>query len=75
MQNLVCMRHAEGRLLQLRGKTLTVLRAGHTDRRELATAAELLAVLRDLFGLDVPEVAEIWPQIEARHREVTAARG
>ncbi len=69
VQNLVCMRHAPGRLLQLRGKTLSVLRDGHTDRRELATAEELCGVLRDLFGLDVPVVHEIWPKIEARHRE------
>ena len=74
VQNLVCMRHAHGRLLQLRGKTLTVLRAGRTDRRELATAAELQGVLRNLFGLDVPEATALWPRIEARHREVTAAR-
>ena len=74
VQNLVCMRHAPGRLLQLRGKVLSVLRDGHTGRRELATADELCSVLRDLFGLDVPEVRELWPKIEARHKEFLSTR-
>jgi hypothetical protein len=29
-----------------------------------------VAVLRERFGLDVPEMADKWPQIAARHEEL-----
>jgi N-hydroxyarylamine O-acetyltransferase len=34
------------------------------------SADELLETLSDRFGLDVPEVAGLWDQIEARHEEL-----
>jgi N-hydroxyarylamine O-acetyltransferase len=33
----------------------------------LHSADELLATLRDHFGLDVPEAASLWPKVVARH--------
>ena len=39
----------------LRGATYTCLRDGVETTRELATHAELMALLRDTFGIDLPE--------------------
>lgn len=70
VQNLVVQqRRPEGHTM-LRGKVLTETgRDGGTDR-ELASAEELVAVLASEFGLDMPEAAALWPQIEARHAEL-----
>jgi hypothetical protein len=43
------------------------------DKRELGSGAELISVLRDAFGLDVPEAAGLWEQIEARHTALFAS--
>jgi N-hydroxyarylamine O-acetyltransferase len=74
VQNVVCMRHHEDHLLQLRGKVLTTLYAHDTRRRELADADDLLLTLREQFGIDEPAAATLWPRIEARHRELLLAR-
>ena len=34
------------------------------------SAGELIDTLAGRFGLDVPEVVELWPRIEARHRKI-----
>ena len=67
VQNLTAQRREEDRYLMLRGKVLSVMSTAGEERRELASASELVDTLRTLFLLDVPEAAELWPAIEARH--------
>jgi N-hydroxyarylamine O-acetyltransferase len=42
--------------------------------RTLASPEELVAVLANVFALDLPEVATLWPRIEARHAELLGSR-
>jgi N-hydroxyarylamine O-acetyltransferase len=67
VQNLTAQRREDGRYLMLRGKVLTATSQSGEERRELASRDELVATLRDVFLIDVPEAATLWPAIEARH--------
>ncbi|GEM_PF-296316 len=67
VQNLV-VRRRDGVLHHtLRGKVLTTTTIVGLDSRELATADELVDVLDDVFGIDMPEAASLWPAITERH--------
>jgi N-hydroxyarylamine O-acetyltransferase len=68
--NLVAQRRIGEAHVMLRGRVLTERDAAGERRRVLGDAAELVAVLADRFGLDVPEVADKWPVIVARHSEL-----
>jgi N-hydroxyarylamine O-acetyltransferase len=72
VMNLICQRWRGGEVLQLLGRTYRQIRPGVRDERTIASVDELMAVLRDDFTLDVPEVAELWPRIVARHDAVMA---
>lgn len=67
VQNLTVQRRIADEHLALRGKVLTRLTLSGPQQRELASAEELVAVLLEDFGLDVPGVARLWPAIEVRH--------
>lgn len=67
VQNLVVQQRLPAGHVMLRGKVLTTTHAGASEERRLASAAELVGVLRDSFALDVPEAARLWPAIEQRH--------
>jgi N-hydroxyarylamine O-acetyltransferase len=74
VQNLVAQRHVPGGLAILRGRTLRELTPVETRERIIADAGDLLATLKDVFSLNVPEVADIWPKIVARHDDVMAQK-
>ena len=67
VQNLVAQLRTIDRHLTLRGRVFTVAGSGSKESRLLDTPEALLAVLETEFGLDVPEVAGLWPRITARH--------
>jgi N-hydroxyarylamine O-acetyltransferase len=67
VQNLAVQRRDGNRYLMLRGKVLSQVTQHGEERRELCSADELVTVLNDLFGLDTPEAAQLWPAICARH--------
>lgn len=54
----------------LRGCELVTQMPGRSRQRVLATPAELSDVLRDVFGLEEPDLSDLWPKIEARHRQL-----
>jgi N-hydroxyarylamine O-acetyltransferase len=74
VQNLVVQRHVPGGLAILRGRVLRMLTPTGTTERVLDGPNDLLATLRDVFALNVPEVATLWPAIAARHEAVLAQR-
>lgn len=72
VQNLVVQQRRPQGHTMLRGKVLTQTGPGTSEQRELGSADELLAILRDEFALDVPEAASLWDRIEVRHAELFA---
>ncbi len=74
VQNLVAQRHTgEGHAI-LRGRIISHVTPNGATERMLAGADDLVATLKDVFALDVPEAAALWPKICARHDEVLAKR-
>lgn len=71
--NAVAQRFRGEEILQLRGRVLNRVRPTGKVEHTLASADELVAVLADDFGLDLPQAADLWPRIEARHEAVKAA--
>lgn len=72
VQNLVVQQRRQDGHDMLRGKVLTLTRAEGSEERELGSAEELVAELRDRFGLDLPEAASLWPAVEERHAALFA---
>jgi len=68
--NLVAQRRIGDAYLVLRGRVLMERDGDGERRRVLSDAAELVTVLKDRFGLDVPEAADRWSQVVARHEEL-----
>jgi N-hydroxyarylamine O-acetyltransferase len=73
VQNLVAQRHTPEGFQILRGRTIRRLTPTSQDDRVIESADELVALLRDVFSLDVPEVETLWPKICERHEQVKAA--
>lgn len=67
VQNAVVQRQRPDGLAILRGKTLKVLTHDATESRDLASADEYVQMLSEVFGLILPEAADLWPAICARH--------
>jgi N-hydroxyarylamine O-acetyltransferase len=67
IQNLIVQRRSVDTHLSLRGRVLATIHATRVDKKLLNSADELVATLRDGFGLDTPEAATLWPSICARH--------
>jgi N-hydroxyarylamine O-acetyltransferase len=72
VQNVVVQRRLPEGHVMLRGKVLTETTPNRSEIRELCSGDELVEVLRDLFRLDLPEVAGLWPAIEQRHAALFA---
>lgn len=65
--NLVAQIREPDRHLSLRGRVLSIATRGGIAGRTIGSADELRETLADLFRLDVPGVAGLWPRIVARH--------
>jgi len=68
--NLVLQARTAHEHKTLRGRVLKVRTAAGTESRILGSADELLDVLSNHFGLNMPEIEKLWPQIVARHEQV-----
>ena len=68
--NLVAKRRQGERCLTLRGRIFSELGPEGPAKRLLSSAEDLVATLKEQFGLDVPETAALWPRIRARHAEL-----
>ena len=67
VQNSVVQQRQGDRHFSLRGRVLLERGVEGETKRTLADAEEFAAVLRDRFGLDLPEAATLWNRICARH--------
>ena len=72
--NLVVQLRSRDQLKVLRGRVLRIASTDGISTHTLASGDELVAILADQFGLDLPEVAELWPRIAARHEEILRAK-
>ena len=54
----------------LRGRVLSVAGPDTNNSNTLESPENLVSILASEFHLDVPEVADLWPQIVARHEEL-----
>ncbi len=51
----------------LRGATLRTVTGAGVEERVLESAADFDAVLRNVFGLELPRAAELWPLVSRQH--------
>ena len=56
--------------LVLRGRMLETHYPGRKTTEEIQTEQELASVLKESFGLVEPDLAELWPMITARHKQL-----
>lgn len=75
VQNLVVQRLVGQTDWTLRGRVLTRTDARGRDARLLADADDLVETLLARFGIDLPEMARIWPAILARHNVLFGGLG
>ncbi len=70
VQNAVVQRHLPAELVSLRGRVLRRIR-GEEAETTLIDSAEMYArTLSEVFALDLPEAATLWPKVVARHAEL-----
>ena len=70
VQNLVTQLRMPYQHRSLRGRVLTTIASNRKESKTLNSVEELVSVLADDFGLHVPEAADLWPRIQARHEEL-----
>jgi N-hydroxyarylamine O-acetyltransferase len=68
--NLVAQLRQPQQHKALRGRVLSNATAGGIESRIIESADELVAVLASHFSLNLPEAADLWPRIVARHDEL-----
>jgi N-hydroxyarylamine O-acetyltransferase len=68
--NLVAQLRLPQQHRSLRGRVLSTATQDGIESRIIESADELVAVLVGHFSLHLPEVADLWPNIAARHEEL-----
>lgn len=63
VRNLVAMRRHSDRHEILRGRVRSTVTADTKEKTALLTGDELVASLGTDFGLDVPEIVDVWPSL------------
>ena len=72
--NLVAQIRGPDRHTSLRGRVLSVRDARGERVTTLDSSAHLLETLKEIFGLDVPEIGDRWSTISGRHEQLFAER-
>ena len=72
VQNLICQRFTADGHVDLIGRVLRSYGPDGATRRTLESADELVETLAEVFDLDEPAAAQLWPAICARHEVVFA---
>ena len=71
--NFVAQKRHPDRHLVLRGRVLTERDSEGTTAHTIGDAEDFITTLADRFGIADPRAHEIWPRVEARHRELFEA--
>jgi len=74
VQNAVLQRHVAGGLWMMRGRVLRHVTPQEQKDYLVESAPEYVGVLGEVFDLKLPEAAELWPKICARHDAILAER-
>lgn len=74
VQNVVVQRWRAKEHYSLRGRVLRRFGDGIDEKSVVASSSALVATLNDVFDLDVPDAASLWPAILKRHDVVFAGR-
>ncbi len=72
VQNAVLQHHSADGLWMMRGRVLRKVTPSAQKDYLIESAPEYVGVLAEVFGLKLPEAAELWPKICARHEEIAA---
>ena len=72
VQNAVLQRHAADGVWQMRGRVLRKSTPPNQTDYLIGSAREYTDVLAETFGLHLPEAADLWPKICARHAQIEA---
>lgn len=70
VKNLVAQKRSRYGHVSLRGRVYSTARKEGIETRLINSAGELVSTLASRFNLDIPEAADLWPRIVARHSEV-----
>ena len=70
--NATAQRHRPGEILVLRGRILKRVRPDGAEDYLVSSAAEFVDILARQFDLHLPEAADLWPRITARHEALFA---
>jgi N-hydroxyarylamine O-acetyltransferase len=68
--NLVVQKRTPTTHIVLRGRVLSEVSRERVERRHVDSADELVRVLTEQFGIELPEAESLWPRILARHEEL-----
>ncbi|MEP0945037.1 MAG: arylamine N-acetyltransferase [Rhizobiaceae bacterium] len=63
------LRHHDKHMV-LRGLVLRTVAHSGSEEVLLTSKGELVRCLLDVFGLDKPEIADLWPKLQQRHEEL-----
>lgn len=68
VRTTVCQTLTPDSLVTLRGAVLKTLTAAGEHQRTLETEAEYARVLREIYGLELPQVGQLYAKVLERHR-------
>lgn len=72
-QNLICERLRPDGTYMLLGRALFFFSQAEPKRTVLNSAEELRETLRTVFGLEDPDMRDLWPEVAARHEALFGA--
>ncbi|MEK7265377.1 MAG: arylamine N-acetyltransferase [Pseudomonadota bacterium] len=70
VQNAVAQRWKDSTHLSLRGRVVRTLTPTDDRKTLVASAEDYVGALKNIFGIELPDAARLWPQICARHEEL-----
>lgn len=71
-QTAIAFRHTPDGIRAILGRIVRQVTPGGKTTHLMASADEFVATLKSQFGLDLPEAADLWPAICAKHEELFA---
>jgi N-hydroxyarylamine O-acetyltransferase len=67
VQNAVCLRHLADGIVALVGRVLKTVGRDGVARRLVTSSDDYVATLDAVFGIRMPQAADLWPRIVRRH--------